>query len=163
MLNELVNQLKSQTLGDVLPAAFKQVGNAVYPDEPALKVMPSFRDIVHSWAAAHAPTFGTVIPNSGVSYSVVTSDSLQAVIEPSTHEVIHVQVMSVTNAGSNPATVQVFVEDALNTEIIALPSTTTASTLRMPVLAKGATLKVITTDGTASDCTFKATSVKSCA
>ena len=75
MVKELRNQLKSQTLGDVLPEAFKQVGGSVYPDEPSSTYLENFRDIVHSYQSVHLPTLGLPIPQSTNVTTAIQTDS----------------------------------------------------------------------------------------
>lgn len=67
MQNDLRNQLKGQTLDAVAPAAFKQVGGVVYPDQTAARNLDDFVSIVKSYQAVHLPTYGSIpIPRTTV-------------------------------------------------------------------------------------------------
>ena len=73
--DELRNQLKSQSLGNVDAAAFKQVGGAVFPDVNASKDLEGFKDVVSSYQATHLPAYGQRIPNSFAKESTIISTS----------------------------------------------------------------------------------------
>ena len=73
MLRKLRNLLKSQTLDDVNPSAFKQVAGVVYPDEHAKEDLSDFVEVVHSYQATHLPAYGHSIPRSFASGSTTMS------------------------------------------------------------------------------------------
>lgn len=77
---ELRELLKSQTLNDVLPNSFQQVGGVVFPDSNAASDLADFVKVVDSFRAVHLPTFGSVpIPNTTKIEELVMSDSTTSV------------------------------------------------------------------------------------
>lgn len=70
MVKELRNQLKGQTLGEVSPSSFKQVGGSVYPDSPSAQDLAAFREIVKSFQDVHLPTLGLPIPKTSFYKSI---------------------------------------------------------------------------------------------
>lgn len=101
MVKELRNQLKGQTLDDVLANAFKQVGGSVYPDEPSANDLANFRDIVESFRSVHLPTYGQPIPLSTNLATAVQSDSQteQTLITATGNETFEIMSISGTFSG----------------------------------------------------------------
>jgi len=163
-MTELQNQLNSQTLGDVLPSAFKQVGSNVFPDFRTNADLGFFREIVHSWAATHSPLFGSVVPSTGTAYSVTAASTDVAVdlVAPAAQEVIQINAISVTNGGGAPATVLLKLGSTLLSSVVANPSSDTPVVMySIPTLAKGQTMTITVSSGTATDITGHASGVMS--
>jgi len=167
-MSEIPHQLNSQTLGDVLPSAFKQVGAAIFPDSGTVAGLNAFRDIVRSWAATHSPLNGSVVPSTGTVYSVTAASTDVAVdlVAPAAQEVIHINAISIINGGGAPATVLIMIgEKTLLESIIANPAGTTTPTgqaTKNLIITKGQSITVTVTSGTATDITVHASGVKSC-
>lgn len=60
-MSEIRNQLKSQSLGNVLPTALLQVGGAIFPDDAAVTNMLDFQQIVKAFQAVHSVAYGQPI------------------------------------------------------------------------------------------------------
>jgi len=167
-MSELSNQLNSQTLGDVLPSAFKQVGAAVFPDSGTVGGLNAFRDIVHSWVATHSPLNGSVVPSTGTEFEVTAAvvDTAVDLVAPAAQEVIQINGVCIVNGGGAPATVVIKVgEKTVIDSVIANPASTTVPTgvfLPQLTLCAGQSLTITVTSGTATDITAIASGVKSC-
>ena len=72
---ELREQLKSQSLGDVNPSAFRFVGSTVFPDRAAKFDLNDFVEVINAYRATHLPTFGHIIPSSSEITDVVLTDN----------------------------------------------------------------------------------------
>jgi len=104
MQNDLRNQLKSQTLDEVNPSAFKQVGGVVFPDATAARNLNDFMEIVNAYKAVHLPTNGTLpIPRSTTVEQVTLTDSKQDVtlLTAANDEVLEIISISARNASTN--------------------------------------------------------------
>lgn len=98
MQNDLRNQLKGQTLDAVAPAAFKQVGGVVYPDQTAARNLDDFVSIVKSYQAVHLPTYGTIpIPRSTVTIvgSLLSTKTSADLLTADNDEVLEIYGISV--------------------------------------------------------------------
>ena len=164
-MTEIANQLNSQTLGDVLPSAFKQVGAAIFPDRGTVVGLNAFRDIVHSWVATHSPLSGNVGPSTGTEFTVTAASTDVAVdlVAPATQEVIQINALMVKNGGGTPATVSVKLGNTVWQVIVANPASDTPAGIYAPlILSAGQSLTITVTAGTATDITGYASGVKSC-
>jgi len=91
-MSEVRNQLKSQDLDTVEPAAFKNVGGVVYPDNKAKNNLESLNEIVTSFRSVHTPTYGNPIPGSPYGYTdTIDSSTTTKIIETTPNEVISLQ------------------------------------------------------------------------
>lgn len=95
MQNDLRNQLKGQTLDAVKPAAFKQVGGVVYPDQTAARNLDDFESIVKSYQAVHLPTFGKPIPQSTNTETAVLSTTEKTLLTANKNETLEILSISV--------------------------------------------------------------------
>ena len=96
------NQLKSQNLGDVIPSAFLQVGQSIYPDAQAIQDLKNFQTIVDDWRAVHLPTFGHPIPQTGFTgQTTLTSVTTKELLTPTGNKVVLVQGISVESTEDN--------------------------------------------------------------
>jgi len=167
-MSEIANQLNSQSLGEVLPSAFKQVGAAIFPDRGTVVGLNAFRDIVHSWVATHSPLNGSVVPSTGTEYEVTAAvvDTPVDLVAPTAQEVVHINGVCIINGGGAPATVVLRLGDKTVIEtVIANPASTTIPTsifLPQLILCAGQSLTITVTSGTATDITAIASGVKSC-
>jgi hypothetical protein len=160
----IVNQLKSQTLDEVLATAFKQVGGVVFPDERALASLDELVRIVEAWRATHAISYGCPIPNEGTDYSAAPSsvDSPVNLVAPSTTESVVVNAISATNSGAAPVVGTVTLGDGvILTAFSTPPGASEPIALPYPVwVTKGAVMAVTVTSGTPGDLAVKASAVK---
>ncbi len=98
-LSELRNQLKSQNLDTVQPAAFKQVGGVVFPDTKAKLDLLALREIINGFQNVHLPSYGHSI--AGSSYAKVTSitdATVSKLLEPDINEVYRVDTLNVMSS-----------------------------------------------------------------
>ncbi len=103
-MRDLRNQLKSQTLDEVNPSAFKQVGGVVFPDATAARNLADFMEIVEAYKAVHLPTNGTLpIPRSTLGAQVTLLDTKQEVdlLTAANDEVLEIISISAKNADTN--------------------------------------------------------------
>ena len=100
-MSEVANQLKSQTLDEVISTSFNTVGGRVFPDLNASLDILDLVKIVDSWRATHAQTYGNAIPDTGTSYSVAPSstDTPVDLVAAANNEVIHINGISLRNSG----------------------------------------------------------------
>lgn len=164
-MGEIINQLKSQNLDDVLPTSFKQVGGVVFPDARALPDLGDLSEIVKAWGATHAPAGGNPIPSTGASYSAspVATDTAVDLVAPAATEVVVVTAISTDNAGVAPIIGFVSIGGAAALSFTASPATNDEPMqLQFPYsVAKGAVMQVTVTSGTATDLTVNAAGLKS--
>jgi len=163
-MGEIVNQLKSQSLDDVLASAFKQVGGAVFPDARALASLGELIHIVEAWRATHAISYGSPIPNEGTTYiaSPAVVDTPTDLVAPSTTESVLVTAISTVNSGGAPVIGTITLGDGvLLTTFAANPGASDPVALPYPLwVTKGAVLSATVTSGTPGDVTVKASAVK---
>jgi len=60
-MSELQNQLKNQSLDELLPSSLKEVAGVVFPDERADMDLNTFASIVDHWRSVHVPSYGQPI------------------------------------------------------------------------------------------------------
>lgn len=154
-MSEIGNQLKSQTLGDVIATSFETVGSRVYPDINASNDILDLIKIVDSWRATHAQTYGQVLPNSGQGLSFDgTTDTL---LSASDNEVIEITALSLENSGLANIGYQLSFGDGLSFEAIFNLGTLSAgeivafSDFNNIKVSKGYTLNLTVTSGSATD------------
>ena len=154
-MSEIANQLKSQTLGDVIASSFETVGSRVYPDINASSDILDLIKIVDSWRSTHAQTYGNALPNSGQGFAFDgTTDTL---LSPADNEVIEITALSLENAGLADIGYQLSFGDGLSFEAIYNLGTLSSGEivafsdfngLKVP---KGYTLNLTVTSGAATD------------
>lgn len=95
--DEIQNLLKSQNFETVIPAAFKQVGDPIFPDQSSTDGMATVREIVDTFRAIHAPSYGSVIPKTGAKATVVgDSGTLLSLSGNQVARVISIEATSTT-------------------------------------------------------------------
>jgi hypothetical protein len=165
-MSELGNQLKSQTLNQVVSTTFNTVGGRVFPDLRSNQGLADFIGVVQAWRATHAQAYGNANPNTGIGYSAspTSTDTPIDVVAATDNEVVMINAISTTNAGgAAPVPFQLKLGDTLLLSGAATPSETEAVSLQYPIyISKGQTLTITATSGTASDLTCNASAVKSC-
>lgn len=154
-MSEIGNQLKSQTLGDVLASSFETVGSRVFPDINASSDISDLVKIVDSWRATHAQTYGQVLPNSGQGLAFDgTTDTL---LSANDNQVIEITALSLENSGLADIGYELSFGDGLTFEAIFNLGTLSAgeivafSDFKNLKVSKGYTLNLTVTSGTAID------------
>tara|TARA_R110002012_G_scaffold211793_3_gene382731 strand:- start:150 stop:668 length:519 start_codon:yes stop_codon:yes gene_type:complete len=165
--SELANQLNSQSLDNVLPEAFKQVGGRVFPDSRSFQPLLDLVAIVDAYRATHLLAYGGVIPNSGTAYATTLSgDGLNEVLAPAATETIQINALSVTNTGgAAPVVCNLLLGDTLLANVTVGPSESTSLSQLMATglpmtLSKGQSLAAIKVSGTSADITVNVSAVK---
>ena len=152
---EIRQQLRNQTLENLLITETNTVGDRIFPDDMAVLDMEALEQIVSAWRVTHTATFGQVLPNTGVITEGI--DDGQG-ITVGDNEVIDIVAVSCSNSGGAPVEVSIRIGDVvlINTVVDPISGLTSADLgALLPItLSKGLSLKFIVTVGTASD--FKA-------
>jgi len=152
---EIRQQLRNQSLENLLITQTNQVGDRIFPDDMAILDMEALQQIVSAWRATHTATFGQVLPNTG---AIAEGIGDGQGISIGDNEVIEVVAISMANAGGAPINISVQLGD-LVLFVGAIPPTGTSSSelgsLFPLTLSKGLTLKFIVTGGTGSDFSAK--------
>ena len=119
--DEIQNQLKSQNLQSVLPSAFAQVGNPIFPDSSTVEGLQVLRHVVDSWSATHAPLYGHPIPASGATASATGTSG--TVLTLTQNQIAQIQRIECESSGA--AVVTVTVGGLVQTEAALAPGTKT--------------------------------------
>jgi len=155
-MSELQNQLKNQSLDELLSSSLKEVAGVVFPDERADMDLTTFSSIVKHWRGVHVPAYGQSIAGS---FTIVTVDGSETILSPETNQVARVQTLTLTNAGgAAPIAIQIKTGTAL---LIAadvgpgetLTLATTTAGLFPIFIDKNIPLAVSVTGGAATDLT----------
>lgn len=152
---EIRQQLRNQTFEDLLITSINTVGDRVYPDDMAVLDMEALTQIVDTWRATHAVSYGQVLPNTG---AIAEGIADGGGIEPLDNQVIDVVAISCANSGGAPVEVSVRLGDLQIVNTAVAPTGLTSSELGaiFPLtLSKGLALKFVVTSGTASDFSAK--------
>lgn len=151
-LTEIRQQLRNQSLEDLLSTSIKTVGGRIFPDDLAVIDMDALNQIVSTWRSTHVPTYGQVLPNSGV-----IAEGIQdgGGIAPSDNEVIEIAAVALANTGATDAIeVQMSIGD-LPLGLFPVPPLETATLAQNGIfpltLSKGLSLKFNVVTGTGSD------------
>ena len=161
--SEVGNQLKSQSLGEVISSAFAQVGGRVFPDTQATQSLLDLMLVVDSWRATHTPAYGGPCSNAGVGYVAVPSSLGDPVdlVAADDNEVIRIQGISLENIDSSAIDYDIHLGTAL------LSRGSVAGNQHVPVtdlvplfISKGQTITITATSGTANRLNAHATGVK---
>lgn len=156
-MSDIRNQLKSQSLDQVLPSAFKQVGGVVFPDKSAVVNLNDLAQIVNSYRSVHAPAYGSPIPNTG---TVKTGIEDGEGLEPQDNEAYNILALEATNGGgAAPLEIKITISDVLVYAGAIAPSQTIGlgdlPAVFPLTLVKGNALKFSVSSGTATDLTAK--------
>ena len=152
---EIRQQLRNQSLENLLITQTNQVGDRIFPDDMAILDMEALQQIVSAWRATHTATFGQVLPNTGVIAEGIEDGQGVSIGD---NEVLEVVAISMANAGGAPINISVQLGDLVLLAGAIPPTGTSSSEISsiLPLtLSKGLTLKFIVTGGTASDFTAK--------
>ena len=154
-MSEISNQLKSQTLGDVVQPSFRTVGSRVFPDLNASNDILDLVKIVDSWRSTHAQTYGNVLPNSGQGLSFDGSQDI--ILSANDNEAIKITGFSLQNAGLGSIGYELsFGDGASFSALISLGTLSSGEKVAnvdlVPLeLSKGYDLRLTVTSGTAID------------
>ena len=155
---EIRQQLRNQSLDDLLVSAIQTVGGRIFPDDLAVIDMDALTQVVNTWQRTHVSTYGQVLPNTGlIAEGIADGGGLEA----GNNEVIEIVGISMANAGGAPVEAEVKLGDlVLYGGAIPPTGTTTSSEIgasgMFPLtLSKGLALKFGVTSGTASDFSAK--------
>lgn len=156
---EIRQQLRNQTLEDLLISSINTVGDRIYPDDMAVLDMEALTQIVDSWRSTHAITYGQVLPNTGV---IAEGISDGGGLEPLDNQVIDIIAISLANSGGAPVEVTVSLGDLPIAQGVAVPPTglpsgeLVNSGLQFPLtLSRPLAIKFTVTNGTSSDFSAK--------
>ena len=152
---EIRQQLRNQSLENLLVSTLNTVGERIFPDDLAVLDLEALNQIVNSWRSTHAMTYGNVLPNTGnVAEGIEDGEGVSV----GDNEVLDVVAVSMANAGGAPINISV----QLGSLILyagAIPPTGTTSaefgSLFPMTLSKGLSLKFVVTGGTGSDFSAK--------
>jgi len=152
---EIRQQLRNQSLDDLLTSSINTVGGRIFPDDLAVIDMDAFNQIIKAWQATHVSTYGNVLPNTGTILEGVADGGGVA---PGDNEVMEVVAASLANGGVAPIDVEVRLGDlVLNS--VNIPPTETIKSFDLGVfpitLSKNLALKFSVTSGTPSDFSAK--------
>lgn len=121
-MSEVRNQLRNQDLNTLAATSLSTVGGRVFPDNAAGPDLRALIEILNSYRAVHAPTYGQPIPKTGDAATLTASEAntWEDVIAPANDEVIMVQFAGLYNADAgSPAQVDVAITDASGAAYVA--------------------------------------------
>jgi len=133
--DELLNQLKSQDLSTVSPAAFLQVGAPVFPDASALDSLAGFGHVVDAFRAVHLPSFGTPVPRSA---NIASTTNDGDILTLTGNQVATVQFIELVNAAVDPTTVKLTLNGVQVGSFLAEGSATSTVALPYPLVVDSA-------------------------
>ena len=170
MVDEVRNQLKSQSIQAVDPVSFETVGGRVFPDEPTIQDQKALSDIVSTWQASHAPTYGNPIGQSSVTFQKAgaSGEAVVTVIEAVKSQVWRVQGIAIANAGgAAPVVCKILLGDlTLTIDATGNPSGTTPvssqnGVMTFPIFVDlNSPLKFAVTSGAGTDATLIVNAIK---
>jgi len=147
-MDELRNQLKNQNLDTVDPAAFLEVGGAVFPDKSAAANLDDFKTIVEAYRAVHQPSLGSPIALSG---NTVAKSGEGNILEPSTSQVALISALQCENLGGSPIVLNITIGGiAVSSQTLAAGATL-AVALTTKYVDKNTPLGVVVVSGSGSD------------
>lgn len=147
---EIRQQLRNQSLENLLTSTINTVGDRIFPDDLAVLDMEALNQIVRTWRSTHSINYGQVLPNTG---ATIAREDGQGV-EATDNEIIEIVAMSLSNSGGAPVEVQIQLGDVILQKIAVAPIGVTSSELSdfFPLtLSSGLSLKFVVISGTASD------------
>ena len=148
---EIRQQLRNQSLDDLLSSSIQTVGGRIFPDDLAVIDMDAFNQIIRAWRSTHVATYGNVIPNTGAIQENIPDGSG---VSPGNNEVLDVVAISLANGGGAPIEVSVRLGDLPIINIAVPPTGVTSSELGaiFPLtLSSTLALKFVVTSGTSAD------------
>ena len=153
---EIRQQLRNQSLENLLIGSINTVGDRIFPDDMAVLDMEALSQIADAWRSTHAVAYGNVLPNTGaIAEGIADGGGL----EPDNNEVMEIVAISMANSGGTPVEAQVKIGDLVLFGGAIPPNSTTSSSeigAIFPItLSKGLALKFGVTSGTASDFSAK--------
>ena len=122
---EIRQQLRNQSLENLLTSTINTVGDRIFPDDLAVIDMEALNQIVRSWRSTHSINYGQVLPNTGAE---VTREDGQG-IGANNNEVIEIVAVSLANAGGAPVEVQISIGDTILVKTAVAPTGTTSTEL----------------------------------
>ena len=153
---EIRQQLRNQSLENLLITSTNTVGDRIFPDDMAVLDMEALCQIVSTWRATHTATFGQVLPNTGAILEGIADGSG---IEPGDNEVMEIVGVSCANGGGAPITISIRLGDLVLINGVVDPTNGLTSSdlgaLLPLTLSKGLALKFVVTSGTSGDFSAK--------
>ncbi len=152
---EIRQQLRNQSLENLLTSTLNTVGDRIFPDDMAVLDLEALNQIVNSWRSTHAQTYGNVLPNTG---AILEGISAGSGINANDNEVLEIVAVSMANAGGAPIECNIQLGD-LVLQSVAIPPTGTSTSelgnLFPMTLSKGLTFKFVVTSGSSDDFSAK--------
>lgn len=153
---EIRQQLRNQSLENLLIPTLNTVGDRIFPDDLAVLDLEALNQIVNSWRSTHAATYGNVLPNTGVIAEGIEDGQG---ISAGDNEVLEIVAISAANAGGAPINISVRIGDVVLFNGIVDPTNgLTSGDLGsvLPItLSKPLSLKFVVTGGTSADFSAK--------
>ena len=115
-MDEIRNQFKNQSLATLVASSIQIVGGRVFPDQPAITDLESFKAVVQSWQGVHVPTYGQPIPASGAAEALTGAGVL---CEATGNVVKRVHAIVLKNSGDSAPIVTGVTQGGVS--LIALP------------------------------------------
>ena len=164
-MGEIRNQLKNQSIEAVDPLAFETVGGRVFPDEPSLSDQQALAQIVSTWQAAHAPTYGQPIGQSSQTVSAAGQggEAEVDVLTATKSQVWRVQSIALANGGgAAPVVVKILIGDCpVVMDLTGAPSTSTPYPITNALYVDlNSPLKFAVLSGTATDASLIVNAIK---
>lgn len=154
-MTEIRQQLRNQSLEDLLTTSINTVGGRIFPDDLAVIDMDALNQIVSTWRSTHVSAYGQVLPNSGALAEGITDGGGLSVED---NEVLDVVAISCANAGIAPIEITIGVGDLILYAGAVPPGNLTSTEIGaiFPLtLSKGLSLKFVVTSGTSGDFSAK--------
>jgi len=152
---EIRQQLRNQSLDDLLIDSIQTVGGRIFPDDLAVIDMDAFLQVINTWQRTHVPTYGQVMPNTGLIAEGIADGGG---IAPLNNQVIEIVAVDLANSGGAPIEGTISIGDlALVNFAIAPNGGVTSNELAIAplTLSNGLSLKFTVTNGTESDFSAK--------
>jgi len=153
---EIRQQLRNQSLEDLQVSSINTVGDRIFPDDMAILDMEALQQIVQAWRSTHSVNYGQVMPNTGAIAEGIADGGGLA---PGDNEVLDVVAIDAANSGGAPIEFTLSVGDLALFRGAIPPNdgiTSTELGAIFPLtLAKGLSVKLTVTSGTASDFSAK--------
>ena len=153
---EIRQQLRNESLENLLTSTLNTVGDRIFPDDMAVLDLEALNQIVNSWRSTHAQTYGQVLPNTGAIAEGIADGGGVSV---SDNEVLDIIAISAANGGAAPITVSIRIGDLVLVNAVVDPtaglSSNDVAALLPMTLSKGLALKFVVTSGTAGDFSAK--------
>ena len=155
-MTEIRQQLRNQSLEDLLTTSINTVGGRIFPDDLAVIDMDALNQIVNTWRSTHVSAYGQVLPNSGAIAEGIADGGGLSVGD---NEVVDVVAISCANAGVAPIEITIGIGD-LVIYAGAVPPTGSLTSSEIGAifpltLSKGLNLKFVVTSGTSGDFSAK--------